>query len=226
LENSRAFLLSSISTEQKFNPHAEETKGTETNLSATISKEEPDASNIDQDWVMLNDQDLKDLPHETLVIQSIHPRPETFPVFMKAPACHDLSSPLTMYRTILAKGDFFLKIGRFGKPHIRKICLNFSLNRFEWWNEESTSLIGFVCTSELLHAVCGRKTPGFEKIDRKLYKTRIKNYSSTKLFDLERVSMSIIFSSRMLEIEAKDEHLRNTWYDAIKTIISDAEKKI
>lgn len=69
-------------------------------------------------------------------------------------------------RARLSTPELFVKHGRIGKPHARRVFLNVELRRFEWWTADQKKLVDSANVSDFLGVQKGRESPNFQKSDK------------------------------------------------------------
>lgn len=156
-----------------------------------------DQTDIKEDWIIIKEDDLQ-------TVQQPSPSPTAKAIELVAGV-----NAISEARKRLANGGLFVKHGRIGSPRTRKVKLNCTLCRFEWWTEDMSKLIDYVNANELFAVAKGRKTTGFLKADSKNPKEH-----------LVGISFTLLFASRNLDLEAPNASTRDQWVEDANLIIS------
>jgi hypothetical protein len=109
----------------------------------------------------------------------------------------------------LREGITFTKHGRRGKPHSRFLTLNSTFDKLTWCDPTNKEKKKTIKVSEFSSVQCGCKTKVFERLNKK------------KRSEIENVCMSLIGSSRSLDMQFATEQEREEWYTTFKHLLEE-----
>lgn len=104
----------------------------------------------------------------------------------------------------LRDGITFTKHGRRGKPHTRLLTINSTFEKLTWCDPSNRDKKKTIKVSEFSSVQDGCKTKVFERLSKK------------KRSEIENVCMSLVGSSRSLDMQFSTEQEKEEWYTAFK----------